>query len=98
MADFQFKHDPPWYVPPGTPLIPQPITPVPNIPAFPLSAGWSLEKLKEYRDLLKRVKEMEEQLGCPCEPNKADYLALFEERIKSLEIDGDSLLQVTSLP
>ena len=46
---------------------------------------WSLDKLTEFYDLLKRVKELEDRLGCPCEPNKADYLGLLRERIEKLE-------------
>ncbi len=32
-----------------------------------------------------RVKELEDKLGCPCEPNKADYLDLLRQRIEELE-------------
>ena len=78
MGDWQFRHNPPWDVPPMTPYVPQPLSPAPIVP-------WGLEKLKEYYDLLKAVKEMEDKLGCPCEPNKADYLALIEARIKKLK-------------
>lgn len=81
MGDSWFRHDPPWYpqsYPPTPQTVPSPVVPM---PAF----EWSLEKLKEYHRLLKEVKEMEEKLGCPCEPNKADYVKLFEERIKKLE-------------
>lgn len=63
---------------PSYPYLPQPL---PNAPTVP----WDLDKLREYHDLLKRVKELEERVGCPCEPNKADYLKLFEERIAELE-------------
>ena len=78
MGDFQWRHDPPFERPQEYPSIPSPINPLPIVP-------WGLEKLKEYYDLLKAVKEMEDKLGCPCEPNKADYLSLLEKRIKFLK-------------
>jgi len=77
IGDWQFRHDPPWN-PPYHPLIPMPINPTPIIP-------WDLQKLKEFEDLLRRVKELEDKIGCPCEPNKADYLGLLRERIEELE-------------
>lgn len=82
IGDHHFRFDPPWHNP-NNPFIPiHPQVPAPQfIPAGP----WSLERLKEFEDLLKRVKALEDQLGCPCEPNKADYLALFRERIEKLE-------------
>lgn len=60
-------------------LIPQPVYPGPHVP-------WDLQRLIEYRDLLKEVRDLEEKLGCPCEPNKADYIALFEQRITELKL------------
>ena len=81
MGDHHFKFDPPWDVPdthPVRPFIPKPVKLDPIVP-------WDLQRLREYHDLLKRVKELEDQLGCPCEPNKADYIKLFEERIAELE-------------
>ena len=79
MGDHTFRYDPPWVVPQTYPYVPQPVGPA--IPVTP----WGLDRLREYHDLLKRVKEMEDKLGCPCEPNKADYLKMFEERIAELE-------------
>lgn len=80
-GDWAFKHNPPWRpqdYPNYPATIPQPIvTPTPD--------PWKVQQLKEYLDLLKQIKEMEDKLGCPCEPNKADYVSLFEERIKHLE-------------
>jgi hypothetical protein len=37
---------------------------------------WPQEKVEEFEDLLKRVKELEDKLGgCPCEdPKKVDFL------------------------
>lgn len=83
LGDTWWKYDPPWkrddlpYVPPSVPF---PVQPLPQT-----WEPWSLEKLKEYHKLLKEVREMEDKLGCPCEPNKADYVKLLEERIKELE-------------
>lgn len=77
IGDFQFRHDPPWN-PPYPPSVPTPLVPLPVNP-------WPLPRLVEFQDLLRRVKALEDKLGCPCEPNKADYLGLLEERIKTLE-------------
>ena len=78
-GDTFFRHDPPWKLPQDFPYVPQPVNPL--LPINP----WPIEKLKAYHDLLKRIKELEDKLGCPCEPNKADYLGMFEERIRELE-------------
>lgn len=86
-GDNFFLHDPPfdlkdWLPPsfePVRPLIPLPVDPTkPIIP-------WDLAKLRAYRDILEEIKELEERLGCPCEPNKADYIALLEARIMDLK-------------
>lgn len=80
-GDWQFRHDPPWHpqeTPVWPPTVPLPVSPAPIVP-------WDLSKLREYHDLLKAIKELEDQLGCPCEPNKADYLALLRARIDLLE-------------
>jgi hypothetical protein len=80
MGDWAFRHNPPFYVDPTVyPTIPQPVTPGPH-------PKWTLEQLKEYRDLLKEIKEMEDKIGCPCEPNKADYIGLLNNRITSITI------------
>lgn len=80
MGDSWFRHDPPWKINPvQQPLVPQPYQPyMPHIP-------WGIDKLKEYLEVLEKVKKLEEQIGCPCEPNKADYIKLLEDRIKELE-------------
>lgn len=79
VADHTFKYDRPWWpsTNPQHPLIPKPVT-------WP-AKEWDLERLKEYRDLLQQIHELEEKVGCPCEPNKADYLELFRQRIEALE-------------
>jgi hypothetical protein len=46
---------------------------------------WPIDRLKEYEEMLRRIKELEDKLGCPCEPNKADYLDLLKKRIEALE-------------
>lgn len=82
MGDSWFRHDQPWKrqdYPELPPSVPMPLSPAQILP------DWNLEKLKEYLKLLKEVREMEEKLGCPCEPNKADYIGLFEKRIAELE-------------
>ena len=78
MGDFTFKYDPPWTPPQQIPHVPSPIGPGPYV-------DWDIQRLREYHDLLKAVKEMEDKLGCPCEPNKADYLKIIKERIDALE-------------
>lgn len=51
----------------------------------PHLGDWSIEKLEKYLDILKQIRALEEQVGCPCEPNKADYIKLFMERIGELK-------------
>lgn len=80
VGDWQFRHEPPW---PNVP--PYPTSPFIPAPMVPPQTPWSLEKLIEFQDLIRRVKELEDKLGCPCEPNKADYLGLLKQRIEQLE-------------
>ena len=83
MGDHTFKYDPPWRpndYPIWPPQVPAPIQPLPQV--YP---PWPINRLKEYLDLLKEVKEMEDKLGCPCEPSKADYIGLLEKRLKYLK-------------
>ncbi len=82
IGDHQFRYDPPFI-----PTQPQPFIPAPLIPPSDIKP-WGLRRLIEFEDLLKRVKELEDRLGCPCEPNKADYLKLIRERIERLEEMG----------
>jgi hypothetical protein len=79
-GDWQFRHDPPWLPLPWPPLVPRPIAPLP-VPFTP----WPYDRLAEWHDILRRIKEMEDALGCPCEPNKADYLGMIRERLDELE-------------
>lgn len=83
MGDHTFKYDPPWR-PRDYPIIP-PYVPAPVRPFSPDYEPWPVDQLKEYLKLLQEVKEMEDKLGCPCEPNKANYIKLLEERIKFLK-------------
>jgi hypothetical protein len=85
VGDEFFRHNPPWPNQPGYPWHPH--IPAPANPAAP-APPWDLARLKEFEDVLKRVKALEDQLGCPCEPNKADYLGLLKERIEKLEADA----------
>lgn len=86
VGDHTFKYDPPW----AQPVFPNPVQPWHNLIPKPVNpqkeiVPWSLERLIEYRDLLKEIKELEDKIGCLCEPNKADYLDLFEKRIQALK-------------
>jgi hypothetical protein len=86
VGDHMWKHNPPW-TQPQTPNPQQPwhpLLPLPVNPALP-HPPWDLDRLKEFRDILKEIKELEDKLGCPCEPNKADYLDLLKKRIEALE-------------
>lgn len=78
VGDHAFRYNPPWPADRDT---------FPQIPApeAPFSPPWDLLQLKDFHDILKRVKALEDALGCPCEPNKADYLKLFADRIAKLE-------------
>lgn len=83
VGDEFFRHNPPWPNQPGYPW--HPLTPMPAGPVT--TSPWSLEQLKEFEDVIKRRKALEDKIGCPCEPNKADYLALIKERIEKLEAE-----------
>ena len=78
IGDWQFRRDPPFIPTTPVPYLPQPILP-------PMWQPWQPPELKEFLDLLERVKKLEDALGCPCEPNKADYIGLLKERIAELE-------------
>lgn len=69
---------PPFIPNPWPPQIPAPIIVQPYQP-------WPLDRVKDLLDVLERLKALEDKLGCPCEPNKADYLTLLSERIAVLE-------------
>lgn len=82
IGDHTFKYDPPYDYhsqPFPSPLVPKPLASI---------KPWTLERLKEYRDILLQVKELEDKLGCPCEPNKADYLKILKDRIEKMEAMG----------
>lgn len=81
IGDHFFRYDPPW---PNQPPFPfHPLIPAP-LPAAPLTP-WPMDRLLDLQNLMRRVKELEDRLGCPCEPNKADYLGLIAQRISDLE-------------
>jgi hypothetical protein len=46
---------------------------------------WDLQKLLDYKKLLEDIKALEDQVGCPCEPNKADHIKILKDRITELE-------------
>jgi hypothetical protein len=79
IGDWQFRRNPPFWPETPDPLIPMPSYPPPNW------QPWGLEEVKEFKDLLERVKKLEDALGCPCEPNKADYIGILKQRIEELE-------------
>lgn len=82
VGDEFFRRNPPWY--PSDPYVPwPPSVPLP-LPGTPINP-WPLKDLKEFEDLLRRIKALEDKIGCPCEPNKADYLDLLKRRIEDLE-------------
>lgn len=91
MGDHAFKFHPPFPVPNSWPqreLIPQPLV-------QPIPQPWELQRLIEYRDLLKEIRDLEAKVGCPCEPNKADYIALFDQQIAEMKKKRDELARQT---
>jgi len=79
IGDHTWKYNPPFPVSPfDYPTVPQPVVPGPITP-------WPLEQLKEYLEVLKEVKALEDKLGCPCLPNKADYIKMLKDKIAELE-------------
>ena len=83
MGDSWFRYDPPYYVPDWQrqmwPQIPQPIIPPAQI------VPWPIEKLKEYLEILKEVKALEDKIGCPCVPDKPDYIKMLQDRLTALQ-------------
>lgn len=82
IGDDFFHRNPPWH--PYDPITPWPPSVPRPLPATPINP-WPVDQLKEFLDLLERVKRLEDKFGCPCEPNKADYLDLLKRRIEALE-------------
>jgi hypothetical protein len=82
LADSMFRHDPPWRPHPLNPWHPNIPSPVTNT----LNPFWGIDRLKEFQELLERIKKLEDKLGCECvEPAKPDYIKLVEQRIAQLE-------------
>lgn len=65
----------------GNRWIPKPQDSIPFIPHVPVQSPWTPEMLAEWRDIIARVKAMEErlmelgeQMDCVEDPSKLDYL------------------------
>lgn len=82
ISGWQFLNNPPWN-PQDIPVWPGSI-PRPLVPSNQIQP-WDIQQLQEFKDLLRRVKELEDKLGCPCEPKEADYIQLLQKRIDRLE-------------
>ena len=82
-AESAFKWDPPWKPLPQNPWHPN----IPYPPVNPVvTPPWTVDRLRDFEELLKRVKALEDAMGCECvEPDKPDYIKLFEQRIEQLE-------------
>lgn len=85
-GDQTWKWNPPWEKPkreeefyPWDPLLPKPARPRKKI------VPWNLQELREYLELLKQIKALEDQIGCECEPSKADHIGVIKKRIAALE-------------
>jgi len=82
-GDWPWRHDPPWYPQPDPRLPPPAIWPQPQ-PYQP----WDVAKLKEYLELLKQIKALEDQIGgCPCpeERDKPDHIKILQDRVDELQ-------------
>ena len=70
----------PYYPAPPQPIIIQPVV-IPD--------AEELARLKEMKDILERVKELEDKLGCPCDDpaqrGKPDYIKKIQARLEELE-------------
>jgi hypothetical protein len=97
VGDSIWKWDPPnwpntpvWPQPYGPGTVPHPGTAKPN-PLIPDPApgvvprDWDLQKAKDYLEILKQIKALEDQIGCPCEPNKADHIQILEDLVAKLK-------------
>jgi tetrahydromethanopterin S-methyltransferase subunit G len=82
VGDFYGKYWPinPTPVPQPQPTIIQPVV-IPDVQEF--------ERLREIQEILKRVKELEDKLGCPCDDpaqrGKPEYIKKIQDRLDELE-------------
>lgn len=75
VADHTWKYGSPWDGPV-----------VPVTPANPPNFKWTMEQLKEYYELLKQIKALEDSIGvCPCpeDRGKPDYLKAIKDVIEA---------------
>lgn len=87
-----WKYDPPF--PQYTiPTVPSILTPLSQ--PRPLNPGWNAEKLQEYYDLLLKIKELEDRLGCACDGDrgKPDYLGIIKQQLDALQARVDQHLK-----
>lgn len=88
VGDFYDKY---WPINPPPPYQPQPgTTPLPIIiQPVVIPDAQELERLREIQEILKRVKELEDKLGCPCDDpaqrGKPEYIKKIQERLDELE-------------
>lgn len=63
----------PWIIPTALP------EPAPGV----IPTKWPIEKAKEYLELLKQIKALEDSIGCPCpeERAKPDYIKMLQEMV-----------------
>jgi hypothetical protein len=91
MSDWAHRWIPQPGIPPWTPSPSDPY-PYPE-PATPRQVEWDPQMLKEFRDLLERVKRLDEQGGTkPCleaDERKQDFLADIKEQLDRIERNQD---------
>jgi hypothetical protein len=64
-----------------------PVKPIPWPQGVPVELPWNEESLKLLRDVMQKMKELDEKLGLKdCEdPNKAEWMKEIENRVRKLE-------------
>lgn len=103
VGDSIYKWNPPlWPHPGGTgpnPLHPNLPPNVPNPAPGVTPQVWPIEKAKEYLELLKQIKALEDSIGCPCpeEREKPNYIQMIQEGIDALEKNPVLTINSTSI-